>query len=248
MSLNAGHVPSSMPTRPDLSHIETAIMHIEERITKLTADFANLMADFQRLRMDTQTNYRSTEEATSKVQVATKELQDYYSELALSMQTMQASSYGSVYIWKIPEFTRRRRDAVLGKTISLYSAPFYTSRHGYKLCMRVYLNGDGAGRGSHISLFVCLMKGDFDPLLPWPFRQTITLVLLSQDPYIKDIKQSFKPDGDSSSFRRPVSEINVASGCPQFCPLDLLNDHAYVRDNTLYLKASVNTRGIEHLT
>ena len=248
VSLNAGRVPSSMPPRPDLSHIETAIMHIEERITKLTGDFANLMADFQRLRMDTQTKYRSTEDATSKVQVATKELQDYYSELALSMQTMQASSYGSVYISKIPEFTRRCRDAVLGKTISLYSAPFYTSRHGYKLCMRVYLNGDGAGRGSHISLFVCLMKGDFDPLLPWPFRQTITLILLSQDAHVHDIKQSFKPDGDSSSFRRPVSEMNVASGCPQFCPLDLLNDHAYVRDNTLYLKASVSTKGIEHLT
>ena len=297
MSLNVGRVPSSMPPKADLSHIETAITHIEERITKPTSDFANLMADFQKLRMDTQTNYRSTEEATSKVQVATKELQDDYSELALSMQTMQASSYGSVYIWKIPEFTRRRRDAVLGKTISLYSAPFYTyselalsmqtmqassygsvyiwkipeftrrrrdatlgktislysapfytSRHGYKLCMRVYLNGDGAGRGTHISLFVYLMKGDFDPLLPWPFRQTITLVLLSQDPHVKDIKQSFKPDGESNSFRRPVSEMNVASGCPQFCPLDLLNDHAYVWDDTLYLKASVNTRGIEHLT
>ena len=247
MSLNAGISPSSMPST-DPSHIETMTTHIKERITKLTGDFANLMADFQKLRMDTQTNYRSTEEATSKVQMGPKELQDYYSELALSMQTMQTSSYGSVYIWKIPEFTRRHRDATLGKTISLYSAPFYTSRHGYKLCMKVYLNEDGAGRGSHVSLFVYLMKGNFDPILPWPFRQTITLVLLSQDPHIKDIEQSFKPDSDSSSFRRPVSEMNVASGCPQFCPLDFLNDHAYVRDNTLYLKASINIRRIEHLT
>ena len=102
VSLNAGRVPSSMPPRPDLSHIETAIMHIEERITKLTSDFANVMADLQKLRMDTQTNYRSTVEATSKVQVATKELQDYYSELDLLMQTIQASSYGSVYINSAP--------------------------------------------------------------------------------------------------------------------------------------------------
>ena len=241
MSLNAGISPSSMPPRPDLGHIKTAITHIEERISKLTSDFSNLMADFQRLKLDTQTKYRSTKEATSKVQV------DYYSELALSMPTMQASSYGSVYIWKIPEFTRRRRDAALPKTISLYADPF-PSLHRYKLCMRVYLTGDGAGRGSHISPLVCFMKGDFDPLLPWPFRQTITLVLLSKDPHIKDIKQSFKPDSKSSSFQRPVSEMNVASGCPQFCPLDLMNDHAYVQDNTLYLKASVSTRGIEPLT
>ena len=107
VSLNAGRVPSSLPPRPDLGHIETAITHIEERITKLTSDFANLMSDFQRLKMDTQTKYRSTEEATSKVQVATKELQDYYSELALSMQTMQASSYGPCVHLEDPRFRQK---------------------------------------------------------------------------------------------------------------------------------------------
>ena len=104
----------------------------------------------------------------SSLQRAMKELQDYYNDLALSVQTLQATSYSGIYIWKVPELTRRRRDAVLGKTISLYSAPFFTSRHSYKLCLCVYLNEDGSGRGTHVSFI--LMKGLFDIFLPWPFK------------------------------------------------------------------------------
>ena len=151
------------------------------------------------------------------------------------MQTLQATSYNGVYIWKIPKLTRRRRDAVLGKTISLYSAPFFTSCHGYKLCLRIYLNGDGSGQGTHISFFITLMKGEFDPLLPWSFKQTVSLSLLAQDGVLRDITHSFKPDEDSSSFQMPKSEMNVASGCPQFCSLTVLDNLSYARGDRHHL-------------
>ena len=66
------------------------------------------------------------------------------------------------------------RLSVAGTTLSLYSQPFYTSRYGYKMCARVYLNGDGVGRGSHVSLFFVIMQvGVHDGLqkaepLRWP--------------------------------------------------------------------------------
>ena len=176
-----------------------------------------------------------------------KELQDYYNDLALSVQTLQATSYSGIYIWKVPELTRRRRDAVLGKTISLYSVPFFTSQHGYKPCLRVYLNGDGSGRGTHISFFITLMKGWFDILLPWPFKQTVSLSLLAQDGVSRDITQSFKPGEGSSSFQIPKFEMNVASGCPQFCSLNVLENPAYAHADTIYLKGAINLRRIEHL-
>lgn len=50
---------------------------------------------------------------------------------------------------------------------------FYTSRYGYKMCLRVYLNGDGTGRGTHLSLFFVVMKGPNDALLRWPFNQKV---------------------------------------------------------------------------
>lgn len=50
---------------------------------------------------------------------------------------------------------------------------FYTSKYGYKMCLRIYLNGDGTGRGTHLSLFFVVMRGMSDALLKWPFNQKV---------------------------------------------------------------------------
>ena len=76
-----------------------------------------------------------------------------------------------IYVYVCP---LKPHKAKLGKVISLYSAPFYTSRHGYKMCLRLYMDGDWGGKGSHLSFFLTLMKGEYDALLPWPFRQTVS--------------------------------------------------------------------------
>ena len=69
------------------------------------------------------------------------------------------------------------QDAVQGRTVSLYSQPFYTSRFGYKMCARVYLNGDGIGRGTHMSLYFVVMRGEYDALLAWPFQHKVRYLL-----------------------------------------------------------------------
>ena len=241
-------VTTSAASPDRLARYDSAITHLEKRITELTEQMSNLLVDNQRMKSEIQSRNVATEEAIGKLQHAVKELQDYYTDLALSIQSLQATSYNGVYVWKIPDVTRRRRDAVLGKTVSLYSAPFFTSRHGYKICLRVYLNGDGSGRGSHVSFFLTIMKGEYDPLLPWPYRQTTTMMLLALDGVSRDVTQSFKPDEESSSFQMPQTEMNVASGCPQFCPLTTLENRAYVRNDTIYLKCVVSQRGLEMLT
>ena len=61
-----------------------------------------------------------------------------------------------------------------------YSPPFYTRPHGYRMCLKVYANGYGAGKGTHVSVFIYLMRGDFDDSLAWPCLETITVQLLNQ--------------------------------------------------------------------
>ena len=61
-----------------------------------------------------------------------------------------------------------------------YSEPFYTHHHGYKMCLKVYANGREEGKGTHVSLGACLMRGDFDNFLKWPFRGDITVGMLNQ--------------------------------------------------------------------
>ena len=39
------------------------------------------------------------------------------------------------------------------------------------MCLRLYLDGDGQGKGMHVSLFRIIMKSDYDNLFSWPFKQ-----------------------------------------------------------------------------
>ena len=156
------------------------------------------------------------------------------------IRQQEFSSYDGQLLWKITEFARRRNEAVSGQQISFYSPCFYTSRYGYKMCARIYLNGDGMGRGTHISVFFVIMRGQYDALLRWPFRQKVTFMLLDQD-NVEHVIDAFRPDPNSSSFQRPRRETNIASGCPMFCSLTELNNHAYVRDDTMFLKIIVDT-------
>ena len=61
-----------------------------------------------------------------------------------------------------------------------YSPPFYTHPHGYKMCLNVYANGFGVWKGSDVSVFVHMIKGEYDDSLKWPFLGDITVQLLNR--------------------------------------------------------------------
>jgi hypothetical protein len=114
------------------------------------------------------------------------------------------------------------------------------------MCLRAYFNGDGMGKTTHLSLFFVVMRGQFDALLRWPFRQKVTLMLLNQDG--KDnIQDAFRPDPSSSSFKRPTSDMNIASGCPNFAPLNVIDSEAagYVKDDRIYIKVVVDVSDLQ---
>ena len=62
-----------------------------------------------------------------------------------------------------------------------YSPHFYTHPNGYKMCLCVDANGSGSDEGTHLSVSVCLMKGEFDDQLKWPFQGKITVRLVNQE-------------------------------------------------------------------
>ncbi|XP_052038247.1 TNF receptor-associated factor 1 isoform X3 [Apodemus sylvaticus] len=163
-------------------------------------------------------------------------------KLEHSLRLMEEASFDGTFLWKITNVTKRCHESVCGRTVSLFSPAFYTAKYGYKLCLRLYLNGDGSGKKTHLSLFIVIMRGEYDALLPWPFRNKVTFMLLDQNNREHAI-DAFRPDLSSASFQRPQSETNVASGCPLFFPLSKLQSpkHAYVKDDTMFLKCIVDT-------
>ena len=58
---------------------------------------------------------------------------------------------------------------------------FFTHTHGYRMCLEVYPKGTRSGKGTHVSVYTCLMKGPFDDYLKWPFRGEITIQRVNQD-------------------------------------------------------------------
>ena len=154
---------------------------------------------------------------------------DHVNELDLMLR---APTFNGSFLWRIPDIQRKRRDAIDG----LYSPPFYTGRNGYKMCIRAYLNGDGIGYNTHVSLFFALMKGEYDPLLKWPFDHDVALIMVDQE-HKNHIVRTFKPSPESICFQRPTGDMNIASGCPKFAEVKVLADVSFVKDDVLYIFA-----------
>jgi TNF receptor-associated factor 2/TNF receptor-associated factor 3 len=86
-------------------------------------------------------------------------LKGHISEMELQLQASLAATFNRSFMWRIPDLAKHKRDAIDGQITSLYSPPFYTAKNGYKMCIRIYLNGDGMGHKTHLSIFFVLMKG-----------------------------------------------------------------------------------------
>ncbi|CAF4094461.1 unnamed protein product, partial [Adineta steineri] len=133
-------------------------------------------------------------------------------------------------------------DAKSERQPSIYSPPFYSSPVGYKMRARLYANGDGNARKTHMSLFFVLMRGPNDAILKFPFNYKVTFCLYDQTPQQRHIIDSFRPDIKSNSFQRPRSDMNIASGIPKFVSLGMIQQEGnpYVRDDTMFIKIVVD--------
>ena len=105
--------------------------------------------------------------------------------------------------------------------------------------------GDGIGKGTHLSLFFVVMQGEFDNILQWPFTHKVTFKLINQSGG-RDIVDTFQPDPMSSSFRKPKSDMNIASGCPRFVSHTELERGGFIVDDTIFIKCMIDTSRICH--
>ena len=61
-----------------------------------------------------------------------------------------------------------------------FSPAFYTHPYGYRMCVRVHPHGLRAGEGTHVSIFIHMMPGQFDDYLKWLFRGSVVIQLVNQ--------------------------------------------------------------------
>lgn len=240
----------SFGNNSNTDNVSIRMQEILNTITEHESKMATLQSELARLKVvdqsahahglhDSSVSTRPCERRLGRAehQLALHELQ--LSEQDKQIQMLEATSHNGVYVWKIDHFSRRFEEAVSGKTPSIYSSPFYVGRFGYKVCACLYPNGDGIGKTTHLSVFFVVMRGEYDALLPWPFIQAVHFRLLDQSG-IQDVFDGFRPDPNCASFKRPSSDINLASGCPKFISQTEFREGGFVQDDTIFIKVTVD--------
>ncbi|XP_033102354.1 TNF receptor-associated factor 4-like [Anneissia japonica] len=155
-------------------------------------------------------------------------------------------TFGSHLVWKIDHYAERLQDAKLAIKTTIFSPPFLTGRNGYKLALSVCLNGDGKGKGHFMSVFICICRGAYDGILPYPFTHRVTFTLIDQceDPKARcNISYSIKPNPskeNKSFLGRPQAERNHSFGTSKFVPLNVVKTRDYIRDNIIFIKVRVD--------
>ncbi|CAF1249014.1 unnamed protein product [Didymodactylos carnosus] len=96
-------------------------------------------------------------------------LQQELPNLKQKVNGIKFISYDGSLLWKITNVSSTVADAQSETETSIYSPIFYSSLIGYKMRAKLYLNGDGEARRTHVSIFFLLMRSDHDLILKWPF-------------------------------------------------------------------------------
>lgn len=127
------------------------------------------------------------------------------------------------------------------------SPPFYSHTSGYKLCLRVNASGYGEGKGTHVSVYVSIMKGENDDRLAWPLRAKFRVALLNQLDDSHHFERHFVMDtNESKKYNRRVKDAATSPnpwGEPTFIShkelLERENGAMYCDDNTAFFKVGV---------
>ena len=153
-----------------------------------------------------------------------------------------SASRDGVLVWKIQGLAEKMEEARGADGLELVSLPFYTSDSGYKLQASLFLGGNGGGEDTHISIYIKVLPGDYDSILKWPFKHTVSFALLDQNPdrsSAVNIVESFLPDPAWPNFARASEHEDpeqLGFGFPKFVPHGMLELRNYVKDNTLFIK------------
>ena len=169
-----------------------------------------------------------------KVNMVKKSLEDKVDSFNTHLRVTEESR---IFTWKITSFAIKLKQAKNKVKEHVESDPFYM--YGYKLKLQMYPNGYVNVKNTHLSIFIFVMKGENDAMLPWPFKKKVKFTLIDQQEDSvkrKNVFLSFIPGYRPESFARPTQEENAVSGYTEFISHEKLYSRRYLVDDTLFLQ------------
>jgi len=187
--------------------------------------------------------YSTQNTAISKIESSIRDLTARLDVRDVSITELQAKIWNGHFVWKIVNFDKLFKQATTGEVPAIHSVPFYTGIPGYKMCLRVNLNGVDSGASTHISMFIHLMQGEFDNFLPWPFPGKITLMAVDQsenDPL--HVTETLVARPGLQAFLRPKTARNHKGyGYVEMISHAVLRTREYLKNNSLIVYVTVTT-------
>lgn len=128
-----------------------------------------------------------------------------------------------------------------------YSPGFYTQRRGYKMCLSVNASGHASAKGTHFSVYVHLMSGEYDDTLVWPFQGVVKIELLNQLANSEHFVYGAEFVGQKHEKHNSRVMKGLRSHCglgeDKFLPYTVLGHNPtrkcqYLKDNCLYFRVS----------
>lgn len=148
------------------------------------------------------------ERLLSKDKEQSQELERLMSKVQFQAQQIEtlktATGTHASFVWKIPNVR-----AMLGRhKAAIRSEPFYLSPNGYKLRIIVNLSGPSVfQKVPQWSLYIRVVPGEFDDLLPWPIKEKVRVTLIDQNP-CQDKRENISRviNFENAACPRPVTE------------------------------------------
>ena len=155
------------------NHMSLQAISHQQQLKELQADIKELKDENQKLKV--------------QVDEQIKKLKDQFEkQIAETLQNLFESSKG-VEVTVNPRAKAVSKQNVAPVLIIFnnfqqhmiwWSPPFYTHAQGYKMCLKVYPNRNRSGENTHVSVYVNILKGEFDDQLLWPFHGDFTIRVL----------------------------------------------------------------------
>ena len=150
-----------------------------------------------------------------------------------------------IYTWKINGFREILEQARTGIIDNIESEPFYTGECGYKVILHLFPNGSSTGKNTHLSIYLRIMKGDFDSILKWPFAKQFTFSLIDQQENLygrENITKTIPGNLEQQDCNsRPLGECNSRWGFTKFVAHDVLTKRAYILEDIIFIQAKFET-------
>ena len=144
-----------------------------------------------------------------------------------------------VFFWKIEPF----QEILEAKDPNrLVSGSFYIKLPGYRL--QICLKPDPKScTQRNLSVYLRILKGEYDAILPWPFRKTVKVSFIDQlydAEDREDITISLSPANDKYC-QKPIGKTDYHSYPFQtLLPLEKFQSRRYVVDDVLFLRVDIS--------